>query len=50
MRAPFLDRSGFSLHLDQKTNDHNNFTITVPGHALDSFHGYVMDLTWSPFF
>ncbi|HEX7868740.1 MAG TPA: contractile injection system protein, VgrG/Pvc8 family [Chryseobacterium sp.] len=40
---PFLDKSGFSLHLDQKTNDHDSFTITVPDDALDSFQGYVME-------
>lgn len=40
---PFLDKSGFSLHLGQNTNDHDSFTITVPDDALDSFHGYVME-------
>ncbi len=39
----FLDKSGFSLQLEQKTNDHDSFTITVPDDALDSFHGYVME-------
>lgn len=40
---PFLDKSGFSLNLDQKTNDHDSFTITVPDDAMDSFQGYVME-------
>ena len=40
---PFLDKSEFSLHLDQKTNNHDSFTITVPDDALDSFQGYVME-------
>jgi len=40
---PFLDKSGFSLQLEQKTNDHDSFTVTVPDDALDTFHGYVME-------
>lgn len=40
---PFLDKSGFSMELKQKTNDHDEFTITVPDDALDSFQGYVME-------
>ncbi len=39
----FLDKSGFSLHLDQKTNEHDSFTITVPDDELDNFQGYVME-------
>lgn len=40
---PFLDKSGFSLYLYQKTNDHDSFTITVPDDSLDSFQGYIME-------
>lgn len=40
---PFLDKSGFSLHLYQKTNGHDSFTITVPDDSLDSFQGYIME-------
>ncbi|MCU7619281.1 type VI secretion system tip protein VgrG [Chryseobacterium sp. PBS4-4] len=40
---PFLDKSGFSINLNQHTNDHDNFTIVVPDDALDSFQGYVME-------
>lgn len=40
---PFLDKSGFSINLNQNTNDHDNFTITVPDDALDSFQGYLME-------
>ncbi|MCI3939172.1 phage baseplate assembly protein V [Chryseobacterium aahli] len=40
---PFLDKSGFSINLNQNTNDHDNFTIIVPDDALDSFQGYVME-------
>ncbi|MCX8531395.1 type VI secretion system Vgr family protein [Chryseobacterium luquanense] len=40
---PFLDKSGFSINLNQHTNDHDNFTITVPDDALDGFQGYIME-------
>ncbi|MDR6370876.1 Rhs element Vgr protein [Chryseobacterium bernardetii] len=40
---PFLDKSSFSLELNQVTNDHDCFNIIVPDDALDSFDGYVME-------
>ncbi|MEF9478732.1 phage late control D family protein [Chryseobacterium sp. 1B4] len=40
---PFLYQSSFSLQLDQFTNDHDSFSITVPDDALDNFEGYVME-------
>lgn len=39
----FLSRSSFEIILNQKTNDHDSFTITVPDDALDSFSGYVLE-------
>ncbi|MBT2623752.1 type VI secretion system tip protein VgrG [Chryseobacterium sp. ISL-6] len=40
---PFLDKSSFSLELNQLTNDHDSFNIIVSDDALDSFEGYVME-------
>ncbi|WP_267403391.1 MULTISPECIES: type VI secretion system tip protein VgrG [unclassified Chryseobacterium] len=40
---PFLEKSSFSVELNQFTNEHDTFTITVPDDALDSFKGYVME-------
>lgn len=39
----FLNKSSFEIVLNQKTNDHDSFTITVPDDALDSFSGYVLE-------
>ncbi|WP_326981333.1 type VI secretion system tip protein VgrG [Chryseobacterium sp. MYb264] len=40
---PFLEKSSYSVNLDQVTNGHDRFTITVPDDALDSFSGYLME-------
>ena len=39
----FLRKNSYSVELNQKTNDHDSFTIVVPDDALDSFKGYVME-------
>lgn len=39
----FLDKSGFSVELSQKTNDHDSFSVKVPDNALDSFEGYILE-------
>lgn len=39
----FLSKSSFEIVLNQKTNDHDSFNITVPDDALDSFSGYVLE-------
>lgn len=39
----FLNKSSFEIVLNQKTNDHDSFTITVPDDALDRFSGYVLE-------
>jgi Rhs element Vgr protein len=39
----FLAKNSYTVELDQKTADHDTFSITVPDDALDSFEGYVME-------
>lgn len=39
----FLAKDSYSVELDQKTNDHDRFTITVPDDAIDRFEGFIME-------
>jgi len=39
----FLYTSSYAVMIHQVTNGHDQFTITVPDDALDSFSGYVME-------
>lgn len=39
----FLEKSSFVMNLEQKTNEHDSFSIIVSDDALDSFDGYVME-------
>ena len=39
----FIRKNSYTVELNQKTNDHDSFTIVVPDDALDSFQGYVME-------
>lgn len=39
----FIRKNSYTVELNQKTNDHDSFTIVVPDDALDTFKGYVME-------